>query len=89
MTKIIWSGIKICPVPGCNHGENCDPYKRTIGDLSKHIALSRDVFHAAWKKDRKIPEYPLPRDPEWRIKFPVINKRVQTELMAGVHHDGG
>ncbi len=82
MAKTVWSGIKICPVPGCNHGENGGPYKGPTGDLSKHIALSREAFHAAWKKDRKIPECPLPGNPEWRIHFPRINKRVQTELMG-------
>jgi hypothetical protein len=83
MTKATWGGIKVCPVPGCNKGHDGGPYMGPMGDLGKHVALSRDFPHTAWKRARKIPECPLPSEPEWRTKGQRIIKEVMLTLLQG------
>jgi hypothetical protein len=73
--------VLVCPVSGCRKGKDGGPYKGPLGDLAKHVAMSRDLPHYAWKKERGIPECPLPNEPGWKREAQrIIRPLVWLEL---------
>ena len=81
MSKGFWGGTKVCPVPGCKKGDDRGPYKGPLGDLAKHVAMSRDFPHTSWKEAREIPECPIPSEPGWRTKAQPIIRVIIAALL--------
>jgi hypothetical protein len=77
MSKQVW----VCPVGGCRKGKEGGAYKGPLGDVEKHVAMSRDFLHSAWKKERQIPECPLPNEPAWKREAQLIVRRVRIEIV--------
>lgn len=76
--------VLVCPVGECRRGKDERPYTGSLGDLAKHVAMSRDLAHLTWKKERGIPECPLPNEPEWRTKAQKTIRHVWVELVRSI-----